>query len=358
MQEVVAAEWEARTRSQRPDFNIPQRRGFFLGILGAGALPLLIALSLAISPQNVMNNRTWLTVGAALLVFGLAAALYYGWLERKWILPLRNLSRLTQGFLDSPEQPINARAGHFGALQGMSVSIRLLAERLRESHVQNQTMQRLREQSDGLEKVMVRVMSGDYSARVEVQPGPGESLAFCVNRLLDLVSERLEGARQASVHLKTSSERLSKLTARLVEAKPAVEPVGVQKTAAYLGDLLGVQIDSLMQSVTDLCQVMLRDGPRPVEGEESERLQTSFEMAGAQLTLLASRLQETVSTLKHFKGVYQETQILSTNLAIAAEARSFTQMEKLSDDARALAQSLAQMITPLETDLSQVIHGV
>jgi chromosome segregation ATPase len=103
---------------------------------------------------------------------------------------------------------------------------------------------------------------------------------------------------------------------------------------------------------------VLKDAPASWISDDNGTHMNSLGSATTGLRVLVQRTNEAKNYSDQMSSVRQEAEVLSTNLAIASEARSWSQIEKLVDKTHTLANTVSDISDSLAKDLDQLVRSV
>ncbi len=303
--------------------------------------------------QDMYAISLALSLALPLIALGLSLIGFW-WLKARILYPVHNLTLAARRALEDPQEFRDGDLAQAGLLEDLAASLSRLGERMRRLQAQERQIEQNRHTLMQLKAAVERAAEGKLGLRVPVQPGDQQELALAVNRLLDAAVERIEGLRRVAQQIKTASESLQpvaeRLSARLAPDatdNPPTEP-------GALGDLLDVQIEGLCKTAGHVAESFEQAAPEALENDELEEYKAALAATQAGFQLLSERITETTSASDRMAALHQEAEVLSTNLAISAEAKSQAQMERLVDSARSLSRSVIDLSDGLSKALGQL----
>jgi methyl-accepting chemotaxis protein len=303
--------------------------------------------------DNRLAKWTWILAIALPLLAMVLAACAFLWLRAGLLAPLSRITRGARTVLHSPDELTEEQLERPGLLEDLAATLNRTAVRMRRLDQQDREAVERHNQILSIEQTLNRAVSGDLGSRAPVEAGECETLALGVNRLLESLLERSQAVAQAGSRLKSSAERLRGLADQLGKTlapgsgdRPPVDP-------APLGAILGVQLETLCQSVGEIA-AGFKDAPRKWTPENHEALSGAMGSSRAGLQVLAQRTREARTASQRMGDLRQAAEVLSTNLAIAAEARSWSRLDELTDDARNLSREIVEFSGSLAGCLENV----
>jgi len=301
-----------------------------------------------------LSRWTWiLSIALPLLALVLMACAFL-WLRAGLLAPLTRITRGARTILQDPDQLEEEHLARPGLLEDLAATLSRVAVRMLRLGQLDRLASERQNQINTIEQTLSQAVSGDLGSRVPLEPGECETLAMGVNRLLESLVERSEAVAQAGSQLKSSAERLRDLSDRLgrtltsaVDDRPATDP-------GPLGEILGVQLESLCQSAGEITESLLKGTPQKWTPENHDAITSAMSSSRAGLQVLTQRTQEARTASQRINDLRQAAEVLSTNMAIAAEARSWHRLDELTDDARNLSGEIAELSGSLGGNLDDV----
>ncbi len=296
---------------------------------------------------------TWIASTALPLLAIVLALCAFLWLRAGLLAPLARITRGARTVLHSPDDLTAEQLERPGLLEDLAAALQRLAVRMRRLDRQDRQAIERHDQILSIEQALGRATSGELGSRAPVQAGECESLALGVNRLLESVLERSQAVAQASSRLKGSAERLRGLADKLGripapggEDLPPADP-------GPLGEILGAQLESLCQRVGEIT-AGIESAPQKWTPQDHQALTDTMDSSRAGLQVLVQRTREAHTASQRMGDLRQAAEVLCTNLAIAAEARSWRRLDDLIDEARNLSRDIAESSGSLESCLDGV----
>ena len=301
-----------------------------------------------------LSRWTWILAVALPLLAIVLLACAFLWLRSGLLAPLTRITKGARALLDEPDRLNADQLARPGLLEDLAAALSRLAVRMQRLEEQDRQGSRRRAQIGTIEQILGRVVAGQLDSRVPVEPGECETLALGINRLLESLAEKSTAAAQAGSRLKNSADRLRDLSEQL--GKTLAPPGDDRPTAGPgpLGDILGVQLETLCQATGEITEGLLKNSPRKWTPEDHETMTGSLGSSRAGLRVLVQQAQEARTASQRLEALRQAAEVLSTNLAIAAEAHSWRRVEELTDDARNLSGQIAEVSGSLGADLDNL----
>jgi hypothetical protein len=301
-----------------------------------------------------LSRLTWiLSIALPLLAVVLMACAFL-WLRSGLLAPLSRITRSARTVLENPDQVADEHLARPGLLGDLTATLSRVAVRMQRLGQQDRLAIERQDQINTIEQTLARAISGDLGSRVTVEPGECETLAMGVNRLLESLVERFEAVAQASSRMKSSAETIRDLSDRLGRT---LTPAGDDRPPANpgpLGAILGIQLETLCQSVGEITESLFSGTPRKWTPEDHDAMTGSMSSSRAGLQVLTQRAQEARVASQRINDLRQTAEVLSTNMAVAAEARSWHRLDELTDDARNLSREIAEFCGSLGNSLDNV----
>lgn len=317
------------------------------------AVPASVPIDMLEQFDKSFSKRVWvLTIALLLLALGLGGAAFW-WLHRSMLAPLQNVSRGARQILEDPRalDEVTLQAG--GMTEDLAASLLRLRTRMQRLEELDARRRAETVAIGAVRDAMESAAAGNLARRVEASPGMPEELAQTFNRLMDAWTERVEAFRRACLQLDSSASRLHELAESLAVVGSEAND-GTPSSPVSLGDVLGTQLKALCDSAVELADVMTAAAPPLRSAQERKDDEEAATRLAASLQVLAQRIDEGREAGTHLGDVRQEAEVLFTNLAIAAEARSWTQLEKLVDETRSLSRSMLEASDALTRSLDGI----
>lgn len=304
-----------------------------------------------------LSRWTWiLSVALPLLAMVLAACAFL-WLRAGLLAPLFRMTRGARTILERPDQLEEEQLARPGLLEDLAAALSRLAVRMqRLEELDRQTVRR-QDQINAIEQTLSRAVAGQLGSRVPVEAGECETLALGVNRLLESLAERSTAVAQAGSRLKISADRLRDLSDQLGGTLTPVDEDRAPADPGPLGDILGAQLESLCQSIGEVTEGLLKKSPRKWTPKDHDAMTGLMGSSRAGLRVLVQRAQDARTASERLGALRQKAEVLSTNLAIAAEARSWRRIDELTDDARSLSKEIAEISGSLGASLDNLARS-
>jgi hypothetical protein len=302
--------------------------------------------------QQISRRITVLVIG--LPAFSLCLALFFFFYWRRNLLgPFSDLTRLARQTFENPAAA-DAETCRVGLLEDLYNSLgRLKESMLRLGELDENSNQR-RTEIALLSRVIDRAGRGDLDIRAENSAGELTELTILINRLLDRSEERIEALRRAALQLNDSSTRMvklgSKLSASLNDEIPAP-----QADDGVVADILGADFEALSRIalvISKSTNSAVSDSP---DSRERPALREQLQAATTSLQILLQKTNFSIETAREIESLRQEAEVVSTNMAIAAETRSWSSLQKLSGSTRSLSTSIVEIHRKLTEQLNQTI---
>jgi len=304
-----------------------------------------------------LSRWTWILAVALPLLAVVLAACAFLWLRAGLLAPVRRITRGARTILESPDQLKEEQLTRPGLLEDLAAALNRLAVRMQRLEEQDRQAARRQGQINAIEQALSRAAAGQLDSRAPVEAGDCEALALGVNRLLESLSERSTAVARAGSRLKNSAERLRTLSDQLDQTLAPVDEDRAPADPGPLGDILGAQLESLCQGIGEVTDGLLKKSPRKWTPEDHDAMTGSMGSSQAGLRILVQRAQDARAASERLSALRQKTEVLSTNLAIAAEARSWRRIDELTDDARTLSKEIAEISGSLGADLDNLARS-
>jgi len=304
-----------------------------------------------------LSRWTWILAVALPLLAIVLLACAFLWLRAGLLAPLIRVTKGARKLLEEPGQLGDDLLARPGLLEDLAAALSRLAVRMQRLEEQDRQATRRQAQIGTIEQTLSRAVAGRLDSRVPVEPGECETLSLGINRLLECLAEKSTAAAQAGSRLKSSADRLRDLSEQLSKTLTTADEDRSPADPGPLGDILGAQLETLCQTTGEITEGLLKKSPRKWTPEDHEAMTGSMGSSRAGLRVLVQRAQEARTASQRLEALRQAAEVLSTNLAIAAEARSWRRMEELTDDARSLSRQIAGISGSLGTDLDNLARS-
>ena len=332
--------------------------GPVLGKAAAQEAPVPIAAVDTIGALLVTLKTSGWALSLALPLFAIGLALIgFWWLRAQILFPVRNLSWVARQVIEDAGSVKEQDFSSPGLLEDLAASLMRLRDRMLRLRQREDETDREQQTLSQLKTALDRATAGHLGLRVQVEPGPTEELALSINNMLDQAVERIEGLRRAGLQIKAASERIHPVADQIIARLTPREPGQAPADPSALGDLLDVQIEGLCQTAGHVSTALEREAPSPLDNEDLEGYRVSLNATQAGFQLLNERIREAGRASDRIAALRQEAEVLSTNLAISAEAQSPAQMERLVEDARGLSRSVVDLSAGLSQSLGQLAES-
>ena len=285
----------------------------------------------------------------ALPLFGLLlAGLALWWWRSRFLQPARILGLAAREMLTSPKSVDPANWSKHEALADLAASLERLLQRMQRLEQMDKEKAIFADETLALKVLLERAAEGHLETHAESDPGPLQEVNQAFNRMLDRWTERAAGLVRQADGLGKSANQMAKLIGELGPMPEATTLV--QSTAEGLAELLGTQGLALCREADALLTAL----DAASTAEDLGQGKSGFESALAGFALMADRIAEATSSLDQVNRLRQSTEVLATNLAISAEADSPDQLDKMVEDARALAREAIELNEHLGESLRQI----
>ena len=290
--------------------------------------------------QAELDRAVW-TLGLGIPLGGLLLALAAAWwLGLMLVRPLRRLGEAAHAAWSEPEATRLPGPEEAGLLRDLAASLARLHERMLRVRTLEHEAGLLAEQSRSLVASLDHAAEGRLGVHAPQVSGLLSEVVVALNHMLDATAQRLAGLERSAGQLHGSAERLQQTAAGLGQA---LEPEDASPTPGMLADLVGVQVDGLCAQVARLLELTLAgDGPQ-LGPEERQALAGHLQAVRTGFRLVGERVAEVLAERSRAGALREAAQALATNLAIAVEAQSRGQLERLGEDARHLARAVVDM---------------
>ena len=285
----------------------------------------------------------------ALPLFGLLlAGLALWWWRSRFLQPARILGLAAREMLTSPKSVDPANWSKHEALADLAASLERLLQRMQRLEQMDKEKAIFADETLALKVLLERAAEGHLETHAESDPGPLQEVNQAFNRMLDRWTERAAGLVRQADGLGKSANQMAKLIGELGPMPEATTLV--QSTAEGLAELLGTQGLALCREADALLTALDAASTAKDLGQG----ESGFESALAGFSLMADRIADATSSLDQVNKLRQSTEVLATNLAISAEADSPGQLDKMVEDARALAREAIELNDHLGESLRQI----
>lgn len=301
-----------------------------------------------------LSRWTWLLAIALPLLAAVLAACAFMWLRAGLLAPLSRITRGARAVLQNLKEPTEELLARPGLLEDLAAALNRLAVRMRRLDRQDRLAIERQNQFALIEQTLNRAVSGDLGSRVPVEAGECQALSLGVNRLLESLLERSQAVAQAGSRLKNSADRLRGLADQLGDSLIPGSGDGPPPDPGPLGEILGAQLETLCRSVGEISEGFFKETPSRWTPEDHEVMTGSLGSSRAGLQLLSQRAREARNASQRMSDLRQAAEVLSTNMAIAAEARSWSRLNELTDDARNLSKEIGEFSGSLGDCLDSV----
>jgi methyl-accepting chemotaxis protein len=304
-----------------------------------------------------LSRWTWILAVALPLLAIVLMACAFLWLRAGLLSPLIRITRGARTLLESPDQLDEDQLARPGLLEDLAAALSRLAVRMQRLEEIDRQATLRQGQINAIEQTLSRAVSGQLGSRVPVEPGECETLALGINRLLESLTERSTAVVQAGSRLKISADRLRDLSDQLGKTLVPVDDDRSPADPGPLGDILGAQLETLCQSTGEITDGLLKKSPQKWTPKDHEAMTGSMGSSRAGLRVLVQRAQEARTASQRLGALRQAAEMLSTNLAIAAEAHSWRRIDELTDDARNLSKEITEISGSLGANLDNLARS-
>ena len=304
-----------------------------------------------------LSRWTWILAVALPLLAIVLMACAFLWLRSGLLAPLIRITRGARTLLESPDALDEDQLARPGLLEDLSAALSRLATRMQRLEEQDRQASRRRAQIGAIEQTLSRAVAGRLESRVPVESGECETLALGINRLLESLAERSTAVFQAGSRLKSSADRLRDLSDQLGQTLAPADEDRTPADPGPLGDILGAQLETLCQSTGEITEGLLKKSPRKWTPDDHQALTGSMGSSRAGLRVLVQRAQDARGASDRLGALRQAAEVLSTNLAIAAEAHSWRRIDELTDDARSLSREITEFSGSLGANLDNLARS-
>ncbi len=300
-------------------------------------------------------GATALALSLGLPVFALLLALIgWWWLRNQLLRPVRLLSHTARQALAAPRELEPPAPERTGLLADLAASLERIGQRLGRLEELDEQRAGERDQLRHLRAALERAGAGQLGVRLPDATGAITELTAAFNGLLDATVERIETLRRTSGQVAGAAERLRPVAEQLAERlDPETRPAATIEPGA-LGELVGAQLEGFCQAAERVAGTIQRDAPEALDNEALEAFRRAIQSTQQGFELLSDRIAEATRASDRLAELRQQVEVLSTNLAISAEAKSPAQMERLVEDARGLSRS----VLDLSEGLSEALTGL
>ncbi len=309
------------------------------------------------APNNATSNSfsdrlVLLSIVLPLLVL-ILSFIAFSFFRKKLLHPLAQVTGFARQVLDDPNRTNPDDLAAAGLLEDLSASLARLNTRMQRMHEQDKATIERHFQISDLLQVLSRTATGDLSVRAETKHGECEELALSFNRFLDQHGERFQALHQAGHQLQAASKRLQVLAQKTAGA---LHGSVTEKPADYsvLGDFLGSEIDQLCNQSMEMAAGFEPNALPSWTAHDGEQMLASLETIEASLLLLSQRTNQLHKTAERFSALHRDAEVFSTNLAIAAEARSQISLDRLVHESRTLSQTITRLAQSTRDDLERI----
>ncbi|MBW1809721.1 MAG: hypothetical protein JRJ87_16110 [Deltaproteobacteria bacterium] len=302
---------------------------------------------------KALSSRIWvLSIGLPVMALALAI-FFFLYLHRSLLAPLTRVIKGARKVLDTPDEVDDLTFAGTKLVEDLSATlIRLNGRMCRLQELDDLNAERKRS-LNLLRQTIEQAASGDFEVRAEIDSGEAEELVLAVNQFLDKAAERYAALRQAGLQLKDSARRVGKLAIEI--SSSATAPGSLQNSDhTALGEILGVEIESLTRVALEMAERVESDSPRSWSPDDQQEMKNTLDAAASGLHLLFQKTKETSNEADRITALRQDVEVLSTNMAIAAEARSWSSLEQLVESARELSRSILELSESVQSHLEQV----
>ncbi len=300
--------------------------------------------------RDISRRVTVLAIGLPVVALCLGLFFFF-YLRRKLLAPFADMTWLARKTLENPAGA-DEEACRVGLLEDLFHSLGRLKERMLRLSELDEKSERGRTEIALLSRVVDRAGRGDLDIRADNSAGELTELAVLVNRLLDRSAERIEALRRAAAQLNDSSTRLVKLGDKLSSSLNEENP-RPPTDDGVIADILGADFDALNRMASVIARSTssaVSDSPDP---RERLAVREQLQAAATGLQMLLQRTNRSLETLKEIESLRQEAEVISTNMAIAAEIRSWSNLQKLAGSTRSLSTSIVEIHRKLAQELDQ-----
>jgi len=303
--------------------------------------------------SKTLSSRIWvLSIGLPVLALALGI-FFFLYLHRSLLTPLIRVIRGARKVLDTPDEVDEMTFAGTKLIEDLAATlVRLNGRMCRLQELDSHDAERKRN-LNLLRQIIDRAAAGDLEVRAEIDTGEAEELVLAVNQFLDKGAEKYAALRQAGLQLKDSARRVGKLAIEI--SSSAADPGSLQHSDhKALGEILGVEIESLTRVALEMAERVESDSPQSWSPDDQQKMKNTLEAAASGLHLLFQKTKETRSEADRITALRQDVEVLSTNMAIAAEARSWSSLEQLVESARSLSRSILELSESVQGHLEQV----
>jgi hypothetical protein len=296
------------------------------------------------SQTRRLERTTWLLALLTPCLALLLALCGAWWLGLQVLNPLRRLALVAHQACTQPATVAPLAEGEVGALGDLAGSLDRLAERMRRHEELEHELASVATQALALKASLEHAASGRLGLHAPSLPGPLGEVAQALNRMLDATAERLTGLGRAAAELNASARRLEEMASGLAEGlQPDLEQA---PDPAALADLVAVQLDGMGAQMERLLQLSARSVPAG-ESDTPAKLEATLAAVRTGFRIVQDRIADVLAERERVASLRLQAETLATNLAIAAEAQSRSQLERLGEDARSLARAVSELAESL-----------